>query len=343
MEKVLIITHTQDNECIDIVSEKIREHGGEPIRFNVDEYPLKYSLSSCFENGAWKIYLDYEDTRVGLHDLTALWYRRSNNLGGNLAPVLEREYLSSVYGEIRATFFGFLESLPCFQIGRYSKYRRLDSKEEQMRVAEFLGMKIPETCITNSPVEAKRFVRDHPNGVITKMQSSFAIERNGVENVVFTNLIKEEDLDEIETLQYCPMQFQEKLDKKVELRITIVGDEVYAFEIDSQRLDNAKLDWRREGVELIGEWQPYELPADLKEKLLQLMDMYEINYGAIDVIVTPDDDYYFLEINSAGEFFWLDRLMSDNQISEQIAKVLLGKANRRYTPVFDKNNIESLA
>ena len=54
MEKVLIITHTLDNECIDIVSRKIREHGGEPIRFNVDEYPLKYSLSSCFENGEWK-------------------------------------------------------------------------------------------------------------------------------------------------------------------------------------------------------------------------------------------------------------------------------------------------
>ncbi|UUC44335.1 MvdC/MvdD family ATP grasp protein [Flavobacterium cerinum] len=343
MEKVLIITHTQDNECINIVSDKIRKHGGEPIRFNVDEYPLKYSLSSCFENGEWKIYLDYEGAnRVALHELAGLWYRRSFNLGGNLATVLEREYLGSVYGEIRATFFGFLESLPCFQIGKYSKYRRLDSKEEQMRIADFLGMKVPETCITNSPEEAKRFFRDHPNGVVTKMQSSFAIERDGVENVVFTNLIKEEDLDNIETLQYCPMQFQEKLDKKVELRITIVGDEIYAFEIDSQKLDNAKLDWRREGIELLSDWKPYELPADLRDKLLQMMDMYEVNYGAIDIIVTPDDNYYFLEINAAGEFFWLDRLLPDNPISDQIAKVLLGKANRRYTPVFDKTNVSSL-
>ena len=69
------------------------------------------------------------------------------------------------------------------------------------------------------------------------------------------------------------------------------------------------------------------------------MDMYEVNYGAIDIIVTPDDDYYFLEINSAGEFFWLDRLLEDNPISEQIAKVLLGKANRRYTPVFERNTM----
>lgn len=337
MEKVLIITHTLDNECIDIVSRKIREHGGEPIRFNVDEYPLKYGLSTCYENGEWKTYLDYEGERVSIHDIASLWYRRSHNLGGRLDTVLEREYLGSVYGEIRATFFGMLESMNCFQLGKYSKYRRLDSKEEQMKIAAYLGMKVPESCITNNPEEAKRFVKDHPGGVITKMQSSFAIERNGVENVVFTNLIKEEDLDNIETLQYCPMQFQEKLDKKVELRITIVGEEIYAFEIDSQKMDNAKLDWRREGIELLEDWKPYELPADLRVKLLQMMDMYDVNYGAIDIIVTPDDEYYFLEINSAGEFFWLDRLLPDNQISDQIAKVLLGKAKRRYTPVFEES------
>ncbi len=38
------------------------------------------------------------------------------------------------------------------------------------------------------------------------------------------------------------------------------------------------------------------------------MDIYHINYGAIDIIVTPEQEYYFLEINAAGEYLWLDRL-----------------------------------
>ncbi|TGD59051.1 MvdC/MvdD family ATP grasp protein [Flavobacterium humi] len=337
MEKVLIITHSLDNECIEVVSNKLREYNAEPIRFNVDEYPLHYALSSCYENNEWKVYLDYKGERVSIHDISALWYRRSHNLGSGLSSVLEGEFLSSVHGEVRATLFGMLESLNCFQIGKFSQYRRLDSKEEQMKIASHLGLKIPETCITNNPEEAKRFIKERPGGVISKMQSAFAITRDGIENVVFTNVMKEEDLNDIDTLQYCPMQFQEKLEKALELRVTIVGDQVFSFAIDSQKLENAKLDWRREGVTLLQDWKPYDLPLEIKEKLLQMMDIYQVNYGAIDIIVTPENDYYFLEVNSAGEFFWLDRLI-DGAISDQIAKVLLGKENRRYNPVLEESN-----
>lgn len=334
MKKVLIITHSEDNECIDIVSRKIVEHGGEAIRFNVDDYPLHSSLSTCFENGEWKIYFDKDGVRHQLHDLEAVWFRRAHNLGGDVKDVIDKEFWGSILGEIRVTLFGFLESINCFQIGKYSVYRRLDSKEEQLKLANHLGLKIPETCITNNPEEAKRFVLDHPNGVITKMQSSFAIYQDGKENVVFTNTIGPDNLEDIESLQYCPMQFQEKINKKVELRITIVGDEVFAFAIDSQKLENSQTDWRKEGITFLNDWVPYELPGEISDKLLQMMDIYQMNYGAIDIIVTPEDDYYFLEVNSAGEFFWLDRLV-DERISDQIAKVLLNKAPRRYTPVYE--------
>lgn len=335
MKKVLIITHSADNECIKIVSNKIEEKNGLAIRFNVDEYPLKYSLTSSFEEGEWKVYLNYEGTTTAIHDVESVWYRRSHNLASGLPTVLDAEYLSSAYGEIRATLFGMLESLNCFQISKFSQYRRLDSKEEQMKIASHLGLKVPETCITNNPADAKKFVMARPNGVISKMQSSFAIMKDGVENVVFTNIVKEEDLEAIASLQFCPMQFQEKLDKKLELRVTIVGDKVFTFAIDSQKNANAKIDWRKEGRTMIQDWVPYDLPDSITEKLLRMMDIYQINYGAIDIIVTPEEEYYFLEINSAGEFFWLDRLIN-GAISEQIAKVLLGESFRRYEPVIEK-------
>ena len=332
MKKVLIITHSNDNEATQSVADHLEKYNATAIRFNVDEYPLHYSLSSCYEDKEWKIYLDYKGKRESIHDITALWYRRSFNLGNGLRELLEGKFLSSVHGEIRITLFGMLESMNCFQIGKFSHYRRMDSKEEQMKIAAAVGLNIPETCITNSPEEARRFVKDHPNGAIAKMQGSFAIDKEGVEQVVFTNVITEDNLDDIDTLQYCPMQFQEKLEKQKELRVTIVGDKVFSFAVDSQKLENAKVDWRREGVELLQQWVPFDLPETIKEKLLKLMEVYQINYGAIDIILTPENEYYFLEINAAGEFFWLDRLC-DAAISDQIAKVLAGEAYRRYTPV----------
>ena len=61
------------------------------------------------------------------------------------------------------------------------------------------------------------------------------------------------------------------------------------------------------------------------------MDAYGLNYGAIDLILTPEGEYYFLEVNAAGEFFWLDKCCN-HAISRQIAAVLLGQAERRNSP-----------
>ncbi|MBC9797785.1 MvdC/MvdD family ATP grasp protein [Sinomicrobium weinanense] len=336
MQKILIITHSKDNASIDTVSGFLRESGAQVIRFNVDEYPLQCSLSSRFENGTWQIFLDRDGQRHSLHDITAVWYRRSHNLAYGLNQILEGTYLSSAQKEIRRTLFGMLESMPCFQIDTFSKYRRLDSKEEQMKIASALGLNIPDTCITNNPDEARDFVLSHPGGAIVKMQSSFAIYRDGKEHVVFTNIVSEKDLEAVDALQYCPMQFQEKLEKSKELRVTIVGDAVFTYAIDSQKMENAKIDWRREGNTLLDQWEPYQLPHEIEEKLLQIMDIYQINYGAIDIIVTPEEGYYFLEINAAGEYLWLDHL-ADGAISKQIARVLTGEAYRRYTPVLQKD------
>jgi glutathione synthase/RimK-type ligase-like ATP-grasp enzyme len=64
------------------------------------------------------------------------------------------------------------------------------------------------------------------------------------------------------------------------------------------------------------------LPTDVEAKLLQFMDYFGLNYGGIDIIVTPDDRYVFLEVNPVGEFFWLE-LYAGLPISQAIARLLL--------------------
>lgn len=326
--KVLIITHTKDNVCIEEVTRFIENSGGKAIRFDVDLYPLHYRLTTQYTGGQWRVLLEGENETHDLSGVTGVWYRRSFNLGSGLKEILDKEYLGPTMKEVQRTLFGMLEGMPCFQIEKYSVYRRLDSKEEQLRMAVKHGLRIPDTCITNSPAQASRFFDSSRSLVITKMQSSFAIYRNEEEHVVFTNELNESHLQDLDGLKLCPMTFQQKLDKKLELRVTIVGRKAFTFSIDSQRSDNAKIDWRKEGVAMIEDWQPFELPAGIERKLTAMMDDYGLNYGAIDMILTPDDEYYFLEVNAAGEYFWLDKLCG-NIISQQMAAVLLGDAERR--------------
>ncbi|GEN68755.1 MvdD family ATP-grasp ribosomal peptide maturase [Chryseobacterium rhizosphaerae] len=328
MDKILIITHTADNFSIEKVTEYIGKNGCEVIRFDVDLYPLQNKLSTVFQDGEWVSILETQEVKYRLDDIAAIWYRRAYNIGKGLRDELEAKFYGAAMGEIRNTIFGFIESVDVYSLGKPSVYRRLDSKEEQLKVADKIGLKIPETCLTNNPEEARKFILKHQN-VVAKMQTGFAIYEDGVENVVFTNVVSEDRLEELDSLLYCPMQFQKMIEKKKELRVTIVGRDVYAFEVDSQQFEDSKVDWRKDGVNLIDKWVRTELPGDVEEKLLELLDVYNVDYGAIDIIVSPEDEYFFIEINAAGEFFWLDNLTEENLISKSIADVLCDKAPRR--------------
>ncbi|MCS3532734.1 MvdD family ATP-grasp ribosomal peptide maturase [Chryseobacterium sp. JUb7] len=328
MNKILIITHTGDNFSIQKVTEYIEKNNCEVVRFDVDLYPLQNKLSTIFEDGQWISVLETADKKHRLDDIAAVWYRRAYNIGDGLKEELDSKFYGAAMGEIRNTLFGFLESIDVYSLGKPSVYRRLDSKEEQLKIADKIGFKVPETCLTNNPDHARQFIIKHQN-VVAKMQTGFAIYEDGIESVVFTNVVKEDRLEEIDSLLYCPMQFQKMIQKKKELRVTVVGRDVYAFEIDSQQFEDAKVDWRKDGVNLIDKWQPTELPKDIEEKVLELLDVYNVDYGALDIIVSPEDEYFFIEINAAGEFFWLDNLTEGNLISKSIADVLCDKAPRR--------------
>lgn len=328
MNKILIITHTADNFSIEKVTEYIKENNCEVIRFDVDLYPLQNKLSTVFQDGKWITLLETSEKKYRLDDISAFWYRRAYNIGKGLKDEIDAKFLGAAMGEIRNTLFGFFESVDVYSLGKPSVYRRLDSKEEQLKIAHKIGLLIPETCLTNNPAEAKQFILKHKN-VVAKMQTGFAIYEDGVESVVFTNVVSEDKLEELDSLLYCPMQFQKMIQKKKELRVTIVGRDVYAFEVDSQQFEDAKVDWRKDGVNLLDKWTQTQLPPDVEEKLLELLDVYHVDYGAIDIIVSPEDEYYFIEINAAGEFFWLDKLTEGNLISRSIADVLCDKAPRR--------------
>ena len=34
--------------------------------------------------------------------------------------------------------------------------------------------------------------------------------------------------------------------------------------------------------------------------------LINLHFGAVDLVLTPDDQYYFLEINPNGQWLWLE-------------------------------------
>jgi MvdD family ATP-grasp ribosomal peptide maturase len=316
---VLIITHSQDNESIQMVMQAIADRGGKAFRFDTDKFPTEVQLDGKNE----RLILADADQQLDLHAVSAVWYRRIA-IAAQIPTTMDAQLRQASVQESRVTIQGMIASIRGFHLDPIPHIRRADNKQLQLQVARELGLDTPRTLTTNNPIAVKDFAQECEQGMITKMLSSFAIyDQQGEEKVVFTNPVTAEDLEHLDGLRFCPMTFQEKIPKALELRTTIVGKQIFTAAVDSQALETAKYDWRREGLALMEAWQPYQLPEDVESKLLKLMTEFGLNYGAIDILLTPDGRHVFLEVNPVGEFFWLERCPG-LPISQAIAEVLLG-------------------
>jgi glutathione synthase/RimK-type ligase-like ATP-grasp enzyme len=322
---VLIVTHTQDNEAPRAVARALEARGERVYRFDTDLFPTELQLS-LDEAGGGR--LSGPEGVLELAEVSSVWYRRNatgSRIPGDMDPQLRKPSVE----ESRRLMYGTLAALEGFHLDSVEQVRRAEHKPLQLALARGLGLEVPRTLMTNDAEAVRAFAAGCPGGIVTKMMASFAVyDPQGVEQVVFTTPLSAEDLEDLDGLELCPMTFQERLPKALELRVTVVGNRVMAAAIDSQALPGAREDWRREGVALIDAWQPYTLPEPVQTRVLKLMDALGLNYGAFDFIVTPEGRHVFLEVNPSGEFMWLMR-SPGLPIAEALADVLAGKGVRR--------------
>jgi glutathione synthase/RimK-type ligase-like ATP-grasp enzyme len=330
---VLILTRSDDNECVVNVTRAVEARGGSVFRVDTDLFPTELRLGVLLRpRGGAARWLERRNgselERVDLDRVTAVWHRRLH-FAAAIPPDMDPDLRDAARKESRRALLGTVGSLDAFVLDPEPRLRRAENKELQLRLAAAAGLETPRTLITNDPDAVRAFAADCEAGIVAKMLSSFAVrDAEGRESVVFTTPIAPADLEDLDGLRYSPTTFQERVPKRLELRVTVVGERVFAASIDSASRAGAEVDWRRKGLELALDWQPFDLPEGVRQRILALMDALGLNYGALDVVLTPDERFVFLEVNPAGEFFWLERAPG-LAISDALADVLLGRAPRR--------------
>ena len=330
--EVLIVTYSDDDEGIHYVTEALQRKGTNVYRFNTNYYPTQIQLASHYINNTEQVKIISEDVIHDFAKFYAVWYRRIL-IGQEIPDDMADEYKIPAIEESKSTFQGTLASwgIGKFVLDAVADIRRADNKQLQLKVANRLGLHIPATLITNSAAEVRDFAQNF-SAVVSKMQYAFSIyDGDDDEYRVYSQKWLPEELQEMAGLEFSPMIFQEYVEKDCEFRVIIVGEQIFCGKIPSQQSEDGQADWRKD-ANLIDEIEVYELPASVKLKLLHLMDYFRLNYGAIDLIKTPEGKYVFLEINPVGEFSWLDKALG-HKISEAIANVLLNRARRRNSPL----------
>ncbi|QDU66475.1 MvdC/MvdD family ATP grasp protein [Engelhardtia mirabilis] len=326
--KVLILTKSDDNQSIADVTRALNERGAEVLRLDTDHFPGEVRMSERAGAEGVELELTTPAGSARLSEVDALWHRRLA-FGARLPEGIDHQQRVAAIEESKRSLMGALGAAPCFKVDPMWRIRHAGQKSLQLAVAREVGLDLPRTLVSNDADALREFWDACDGKVVAKMQSSFAIyDDDGNENVVFTNTLSQADIDDPQGLELCPMTFQEKLEKRLELRVTVVGDRVFSAAVDSARMEGAEVDWRRKGAQLIGAWKEHQLPADVERGCLDLMDRLQLNYGAIDIVATPQGRHVFLEVNPSGEFFWLER-EPGLPIAAALADVLTGRAPRR--------------
>ena len=302
---ILIFTRKQDthtDEVIKLLSKKDIK----VFRLNSEDILSKYKVNlSIPKDGLWEgEIVDQLDRILDLKQQKVAWLRKPDfNFFGDHPDKSAEEFFAE--SETKA-FINSIYSLPNIKwINPPFIANGAKVKFQQLLLANKMGIKTPKTIITNQPELAKEFFVSCGEEVLIKSIYTANVTIDGLNQAIPSRKIGNDQFyPNYQNISLCPTQLQEYVEKAFELRITIIGQKVFAVKIDSQVNEETKIDWR-----LHTKMNPhsiYELPDHIEKFCIDFLNKQGLVYGAMDFIVTPQGEYYFLENNPFGQYLWLE-------------------------------------
>ncbi len=301
--RVLIVTKTRDNTA-DFVLKRMKERRIPFARLNSDAFGREAKLLLSYDAAG-----DHSAVILGKDviipdDIGKVWIRRI--VRPEMPEIKNSEARLFAEQELEFSLRWYLNYLPCRFLDKESDLNRARNKFDQLRTAQKLGLEIPVTVIANDSARAKRFA-DSAAAVVAKSVAGFGIRRSDGFEGIYTVEITPDKKEFLDSVSLAPVCFQEKVDKDYELRVTLVGDRIFACKIDSQKSDRTKLDWRRYDIENT----PHvscELDEELNNRLTAMTAHYNIRFASFDLVVTPSGKTVFLEMNPNSQWVWIEEL-----------------------------------
>jgi glutathione synthase/RimK-type ligase-like ATP-grasp enzyme len=321
---ILLVTTAVD-EASDCVADALRRRGStRHYRLNTEDLPLAITTSAENGPGGPHFIWHSKDRTASFDGIHRVWLRRHR------LPIVPEEQLSSAYSEyclreslwfMKGLLFSLAETVRGDDwMSHPSAVQRAESKILQLTVATRLGLRCPETLVSNDPDVIRSFFQRHRGEVVAKALRMAYFDLGDEQRATYTTQISEDDLADADSLRLAPVIYQRHISKQCDVRVTVVGDKIYAARIESQAVDTARVDWRRADVSL--DHEAHQLPPAVSTACLQLMADLHLAFGAIDFVLTPGGDYVFLEVNPGGQWLWLEDKLGF-PISDDIAAWLL--------------------
>lgn len=292
---ILVFSHPGDDHAKGVLSELARRRHPTAL-VDSAQFPAHASIVEHFSAHGVRVEYLSGGGRVDLTDCRAAWWRRPQPF--TLHDELDPDALSFTYTECHEAYDGALALLDAAWVNRPHLDERAHHKPLQLATALRVGLTVPRTLITNDPDEARRFASEM--GTARTVYKTFlASEEHWRE----TRILRDGEAELLDSVAYAPVIFQEYVPAEADIRVTIVGDDLFATAIRPDPAGYA-VDYRIDMA--AASFIPTELPDPVREGLFALMRSLGIVYGAADFRRTEDGQHVFLEVNPAGEWRFVE-------------------------------------
>jgi glutathione synthase/RimK-type ligase-like ATP-grasp enzyme len=283
----------------------------EPYLLNMREFPLsaKATFSISSEQRPQRIYAGPYGT-VDLREVRSVWWRRPDYC---VIPRIFSGLNQGDYMQAECDHFlqGNLWGLNCLWVNDPMRDVLASRKVVQLSRARAAGLRVPRTLITNSPDEARAFVEEAPGRIISKRTGTSPGPQ------AKTSFVSPEMITQLQAISTSPTIFQDYVEAGLDLRVIWIAGDLWAVSIDSQAGSTPE-DCR---FDLSVSHTPHVLPTPVQEALTRLMEGFGLVYGAIDLRIGVDGEYYFLEVNPAGQFAYLE-ILTGLPLMDALASIL---------------------
>lgn len=303
---ILVLTDAFDAHA-DRVIQELEIAQAKYFRMNLDVTSLKASHIT-YEGDCWAV--SSPTGSFVSKDICCIWCRKST-----ISLTIEEEDDQSNgfrlwKSEWNRALFGLYSALADrYWMNPLRASALADNKFFQCKIAIQCGLTVPEFITSNKKSCLLNFLKENEKVALKFMSQQIYKMPDGSVRGLYVNRIGSDDLENFGEINENPVTLQRYIEKDFEVRYTFIEDAHLACRIDSQQSERARVDWRRYDLKNTPHGQ-IEVPSAVRENVSRLMRKLQLPFGALDFAVDSRGIWWFLEVNSAGQWLWIEDLVS---------------------------------
>jgi glutathione synthase/RimK-type ligase-like ATP-grasp enzyme len=274
---------------------------------------------SINEHGQQHVTMDGLDAQR----VRSIWHRRPMLPEAGQCLEADRNFIKGQWKYLQKNIFDLANNLvDTLWVNRPAAADFAESKLAQLQAAHAAGLKVPDTVIGNDAMNVAALIARW-NRVVFKTfyPQHWQSESSGRDYQMSVALLDAGTPLPDAAIGVSPSIYQRYIDKVFDVRVTIIGGKLFAIQMQKSN-GEAYFDWRPYSCDENMRSTAFSVSTALETKLRDVMQRLGIVFGCVDLVVDRQGDIYFLEVNQAGAFLFVEESVPELPILRAMAAML---------------------